>query len=104
MLIIIIISPIRMNVVNEDERGDLESLYKACQAAITDGGLFTDTGCVEKCYYLGDVLDGEGGVGFAVIARVRWAWKNFRELSGRMLTRRTMSIKLKGKVCGMCPK
>jgi len=24
--------------------GDLECLYKACQAAITDGGSFTDTG------------------------------------------------------------
>jgi len=26
-----------------DEWGDLKCLYKACQAAITDGGLFTDT-------------------------------------------------------------
>ena len=32
-----------MNVLNKDEWGDLEYLYKACQAALTDGGLFTDT-------------------------------------------------------------
>jgi len=28
--------------------GDLECLHKACQAAITDGGLFTDTGVDER--------------------------------------------------------
>jgi len=28
---------------SEDQWGDLECLYKACQAARTDGGLFTDT-------------------------------------------------------------
>jgi len=30
--------------VSEDQRGVLECLHKACQAARTDGGLFTDTG------------------------------------------------------------
>jgi len=30
-------------MVKEDQWGDLECLHKACQAAITDGGLFTDT-------------------------------------------------------------
>jgi len=34
--------------VSEDEWGDLECLYKAFQAAITDGGLFTDTGVDER--------------------------------------------------------
>jgi len=29
--------------VNEDEWGDLVCLYKACQAAVTYGRLFTDT-------------------------------------------------------------
>ena len=33
---------------NENEWGDLECLYKACQAAITDGGFFTDTGVNER--------------------------------------------------------
>jgi len=37
---IIIIAP--LTIVNEDHWGDLECLYKACQAATTDGGLFTD--------------------------------------------------------------
>ena len=31
-------------MVNEDEWGESECLYKACQEAITDGCLFTDTG------------------------------------------------------------
>jgi len=30
--------------MNEEEWGDLEYLYKACQSAITDGGLFRDIG------------------------------------------------------------
>jgi len=42
VIIIIIIAP--LTIVSEDQWGDLECLYKACRAAITDGGLFTDTG------------------------------------------------------------
>jgi len=42
IIIIIIIAP--LTIVSEDQWGDLECPYKACQAAITDGGLFTDTG------------------------------------------------------------
>ena len=34
-----------MNVVYEDEWGDYECPYKACQAALTNGGLFTDCFC-----------------------------------------------------------
>jgi len=33
-------------MVKEGQWGDLECLHKACQAAITDGGLFTDTGFI----------------------------------------------------------
>jgi len=41
------ISP--LSILNEDDWGDLECLYKPCQAAITDGGLFTsDTGVLDK--------------------------------------------------------
>jgi len=40
-IIIKIIAPLA--IVREDQWGDLECLYKACQAAITEGGLFTDT-------------------------------------------------------------
>jgi len=45
-IIIIIIAP--LGILSEDEWGDLECLYKACQADITDGGLFTDTGVNER--------------------------------------------------------
>jgi len=40
-IIIIIIAP--LTIVSEDQWGDSECLYKACQAARTDGGLFRDT-------------------------------------------------------------
>jgi len=33
-----------MTIVSENQWGDLECLYKAYQADITEGGLFTDTG------------------------------------------------------------
>jgi len=44
--VIIIIAP--LTIVSEDQWGDLECLYKVCQAAITDEGLFTDTGVDER--------------------------------------------------------
>jgi len=34
--------------MNEDEWGDLECLYTACHAVITDRALFTDTGVNER--------------------------------------------------------
>jgi len=34
--------------VSEDQWGDLECQYKACHAAITDVGLFTETGVDER--------------------------------------------------------
>jgi len=58
LIIIKIIAP--LSILNEDEWGDLECLYKACQAPITDGGLFTDTGVDER----GEnerKIQGEGG-------------------------------------------
>jgi len=47
IIIIIIIAP--LTIVKEDQWGDLEGLHKACQAAINDGGLFTDNGADERC-------------------------------------------------------
>jgi len=44
--LITIIAP--LSILSDDEWGDLDCLYKACQAAITDGGLFTDTGINER--------------------------------------------------------
>jgi len=46
--IIIIIIIASLTIVSEDQWEDLECLYKACQAARTDGGLFTDTGKDER--------------------------------------------------------
>jgi len=46
LLLIIIIAS--LTIVSEDQWGDLECLYKVCQAAITVGGLFTDTGVDER--------------------------------------------------------
>jgi len=44
--IVIIIAP--QTIVSEDQWEDLECMYKACQAARTDGGLFTDSGEDER--------------------------------------------------------
>jgi hypothetical protein len=44
IIIIIIISTLRMKAVDENKWGDLECLYRACQAAINGGGFFTDDG------------------------------------------------------------
>jgi len=46
IIIKIIIAP--LTIVSEDQWGDLECLYKACQAARTNGGLFRDTGEDER--------------------------------------------------------
>ena len=55
---------------------------------------------VDNFCYLGDMLDADGGCDSAVIARVRSAWKKFREylpiLSGKGL------VKLKGKIYATC--
>jgi len=37
-----------LSILSEDEWWDLECLYEACQAAITDGGLFRDTDVDER--------------------------------------------------------
>jgi len=47
-IIIIILINAPLTIVIVDQWGDLECMYKACQAAITDGGLFTDTGVDER--------------------------------------------------------
>jgi len=47
IIIIIIIILASLSILSEDELGDLECLFKACQPARTDGGLFTDTGVHE---------------------------------------------------------
>lgn len=56
---------------------------------------------VGKFCYLGDMLNGDGGANSASVSRVRCAWGKFRELSG-ILTRKEVSLKLKGKVYVTC--
>ena len=56
---------------------------------------------VKAFCYLGDMLNGEGGADSASVTRVRCAWNKFRELGG-MLTRKEMSLKLKGKLYATC--
>ena len=56
---------------------------------------------VDKFCYLGDMLDADGGCDSAVTARVRSAWKQFREYI-LILTGQGFSLKLKGKVYATC--
>ena len=61
---------------------------------------------LEKCWnvsYLGDMLNADGGVNSAVVARARCAWKKFRELSTILTFKRT-SLKLKRKALKLCLK
>ena len=52
---------------------------------------------VDKFCYLADMLDADGGCNSAIAARVRSAWKKFREYLP-ILTGKGFSLKLKGKV------
>jgi len=56
---------------------------------------------VGKFCYLGDMLNADGGADSAVVARVRSAWKKFRELSP-ILTSKRISLSLKGKIYASC--
>ena len=56
---------------------------------------------VDKFCCLGDMLDADGGCNLAVMARVRSAWKKFCEYLS-ILTRKGLSLKLKGKVYATC--
>ncbi|XP_065319059.1 uncharacterized protein LOC135927050 [Gordionus sp. m RMFG-2023] len=68
---------------------------------VENGGLDIGNGLtlekVDKFCYLGDMLIEDGGVDSAVVARIRQAWKKFREMSS-ILTNKKISLKLKGKV------
>ena len=54
---------------------------------------------VDKFCYLGNMLDADGGCDSTLTARVRSAWKKFRE---PILTGKGFSLKLKGKVYATC--
>ena len=65
---------------------------------IGNGVVFEKVG---KFCYLGDMLNADGGADSAVVARVRCAWKKFRELSP-ILTSKGASLALKGRVYKSC--
>jgi len=46
IIIKIIIAP--LSILSEDEWGDLQCMYTACQAATSDGALITDIGVHER--------------------------------------------------------
>ncbi|XP_065318948.1 uncharacterized protein LOC135926943 [Gordionus sp. m RMFG-2023] len=53
---------------------------------------------VDKFCYLGDMLNTDGGVDSAVVARIRQAWKKMSSI----LINKKVSLKLKGKVYVSC--
>jgi len=55
---------------------------------------------VDKFCYLGDMLNADGGCDSAVMARVRYAWKNFREYT--YLYGKGIIVKIEGKVYTGC--
>ena len=57
--------------------------------------------CVYEFVYLGDMLNGTGGVEQDVAARVRAAWIKFRELGG-ILCMRGASLRMNGVVYKAC--
>ena len=56
---------------------------------------------VSQFCYLGDVIEVEGGVDGAVVARIRSAWIKFRQLQWTLIMRK-LSLKVRGKACCMC--
>ena len=56
---------------------------------------------VDKFCYLGDMIGSGGGVEQTSRTRVRCAWVKFRELS-QILTKRGVSLKIKGKLYNTC--
>ena len=56
---------------------------------------------VRKFFYLGNMINGEGGSDSASTMSVMCGWGKFRELSG-VLTVKGVDLKLKGKVYAAC--
>jgi len=82
-IIIILIIIALLTIVKEDQWGDLECLHKACQAAITDGGLFTDTGVDERCE---NERQGENDCDMKTVSRIQGP-ENRQELYSQLISR-----------------
>ena len=65
---------------------------------VVDGETY---GCVKSFCYLGDTLDGIGGVDLAATARIRNGWMKFRELLP-FFTSRATPLDMKARVYASC--
>jgi len=78
---------------------------KECKGVIQEGYLDLGEGTViervESYCYLGDVLNNDGDVKSAIVARIRNGWKKFKDLSP-ILTDKKVSLHLKGKLYQSC--
>ena len=54
---------------------------------------------LESFYYLGDILNGSGGVNSASMTRAHCAWRKFKELSGILTGKEVL---LKGELYVTC--
>ena len=57
--------------------------------------------CVKSFCYLGDTLDGDGGVDLTATARIRNGWMKFRELFP-FLTSRAPPLEMRDRVYASC--
>ena len=57
--------------------------------------------CLKSFCYLGDTLDGDGGVDLAATAGIKNGWMKFRELLS-FLTSRAPPLEMKGRVYASC--
>ena len=65
---------------------------------VVDGEAY---GCVKSFCYLGDTLDGDGGVDLPATDIIRNGWMKFRELLP-FLTPRYLQLEMKGQVYASC--
>ena len=77
--------------------GTIQEVYLA-EDLMVDGETYE---CVKRFCYLGDPLDGEGGVDLAATARIRNGWMKFRERLP-FLTSRAPPLEMKGRVYASC--
>ena len=57
---------------------------------------------MEKFCFLGDMISWYGGASEAVSAIIGSAWKKFRELSGVLVGKQSLSLKQRGKMYQCC--
>ena len=61
-------------------------------------------GYVKRFYYLGDTLDGDGGLDLAATARNRNGWMRFRELLPCLTSSVSPTRDERSSICQLCQK